>query len=509
VRQGTPQPLGDDAVKSIAGHAAEGVNDSHEIVETLRRERERLAIALRAGQLGAYEWRIGADEIWWSPETYIVYGVTPSTFSPTVDAFVALVHPDDRDELWAKTMRAIEQRELFAHEYRIQPPDGVTRWVANRSQVGLDATGRVERITGIALDITERKRAEQRLEVLVSSIDDHLVAYDRQWRYTFVNEAAARVLGMSRKDLLGQCIWELFPSAIGNQYYRSLHSARDEQRVIHEEHYYEPFQRWFENHIYPTPDGVTVFSTDITARKQVEVALRHSQDALRETDRRKDEFLAMLAHELRNPLAAIANAVQILRRAQSEPNAARLAHGILDRQMRHMVRQVDDLLDVSRISRGRLELRKSRIDLAEVIREAVEATRQSPECADRTLTFGLPGEPVPFDGDPVRLSQVIGNLLNNGCKFTDPGGTIHLTLSRDEGDAVIRIRDDGVGIPEEHLQRIFEMFTQVDTSLERSRHGLGLGLTLVQRIVQMHGGTVEARSEGRRGSEFIVRLPLA
>jgi PAS domain S-box-containing protein len=487
-----------------------------ETASSLARERERLTVALRAGQLGVYEWRIGDSSVWWSPEVYPVYGVDPASFTPTVESFSALVHPDDRDELWRKTEDALRRRETFTHEYRIVRPDGELRWIANRSHVSVSASGEVERITGVAVDVTERKRDEQRLAVLISSIDDHLVSYDRQWRYTFVNAAAARVLGRSREELLGRRVWELFPEAVGNPYYAALEQAAREQRVLRLEHYYAPFDRWFENHIYPSEDGVTVLATDITARKRAEAALRESDaerraavEALSVASRRKDEFLATLAHELRNPLATIRNAVEIQAQSGDGGAEAQAATAMLERQVRHMVRLVDDLLDVSRISRGRVELRRERLELREVIAQAIEANRSFCDSLRHELRVELPEQAVFVRGDAVRLTQVVGNLLNNACKFTERGGRLLLSLTQEGGEAVIRVRDNGIGIAPEQLGQVFEMFTQLDTSLERSHSGLGLGLTLVRRMVALHGGTVEAASGGLGlGSEFVVRLPL-
>jgi PAS domain S-box-containing protein len=371
-------------------------------------------------------------------------------------------------------------------------------------------------------DVTDRKRSEEelartaqtlarereRLDLLVSSIDDHLVVYDREWRYVVVHDAATDTLGMRKEDLLGRSIWELFPGAVGNQYWTKLHEAVEHQHVTHDEHYYAPFDKWFENHIYPTHDGVTVFSTDITARKKAEEALHERDEELREADRRKDEFLAMLAHELRNPLSAISNAVEILMRSRDDGDATCLATGILRRQVAHMTRQVDDLLDVSRISRGRIELKTERVDLSRLLHDVLQATAPT-RAGDRALAVTVPDAAVWVSGDPVRLGQVVGNVLSNAYKFTDTGDSICLSLETGEESAVLRIRDTGMGIAPDQLDRIFEMFAQADTSLERNRDGLGIGLTLVRALVALHGGTVEARSAGvGQGSEFIIQLPL-
>ena len=230
---------------------------------------------------------------------------------------------------------------------------------------------------------------------------------------------------------------------------------------------------------------------------------------LGEADRRKTEFLAMLAHELRNPLAPISNALQIMRLTGGNGQAVASASEMMERQVSQMVRLVDDLLDVSRISRGKIELRRARIELAPAVKHAIEAARLGVQFLEHDLAVELPSQPIYMNADPARLTQVVGNLLNNACKFTDKGGRIWLTVERENGQAVIRVRDTGIGIASDELLRIFDMFVQVDTSLERSVSGLGIGLTLVKNLVEMHDGTVEVHSAGvGRGSEFVVRLPI-
>jgi CheY-like chemotaxis protein/two-component sensor histidine kinase len=230
---------------------------------------------------------------------------------------------------------------------------------------------------------------------------------------------------------------------------------------------------------------------------------------LSEAARRKDEFLAMLAHELRNPLAPLSNAVHVLRQARGDGEAVRSASEMLERQVRQMTRLVDDLLDMSRITQGKIELRKERVELAPLLEQAVDAARPLYKSMNHQLTVSAPAEPVHLDADPMRLAQVVGNLLTNAAKFTDKGGHVWLTLEREGPLAAIRVRDNGIGIAAEQRPRLFEMFVQADTSLERSRDGLGIGLTLVKTLVEMHGGAVEVHSDGLgHGSEFVVRLPV-
>ena len=228
-----------------------------------------------------------------------------------------------------------------------------------------------------------------------------------------------------------------------------------------------------------------------------------------EADRRKDEFLAMLAHELRNPLAPIRNALQIMRLTGGNAQAVASASEMMERQVGQMVRLVDDLLDVSRISRGKIELRRGRIELASAVNHAVEAPCSLVQLMEHDLIVTLPSQSLYLNADPTRLAQVVGNLLNNACKFTDIGGRISLTVEREGEQAVIRVRDTGVGIAAEQLPLIFDMFMQIDTSLERSVSGLGIGLMLVKNLVEMHDGTVEVHSAGvGHGTEFVVRLPI-
>ena len=238
-------------------------------------------------------------------------------------------------------------------------------------------------------------------------------------------------------------------------------------------------------------------------------ALKRSQQEVKEAGRRKDEFLAMLAHELRTPLAPIRNALYILERRGGDAETSTRAIDMLQRQVGQVVRLVDDLLDVSRISQGKITLQRERIDLASILNHAVEAAQPYSQNANQKLTVTLPPQPIYLNADPTRLVQIVGNLLNNACKFTGTGGAIRLAAERECTQLVIRVQDSGIGIAADQLPHIFEMFMQVDTSLARTRGGLGLGLALARRLVEMHGGTIEAHSEGLgRGAEFVVRLPV-
>jgi signal transduction histidine kinase len=235
---------------------------------------------------------------------------------------------------------------------------------------------------------------------------------------------------------------------------------------------------------------------------------RKIAEALREADRRKDEFLAMLAHELRNPLAPIRNAVYILKQTKADPSMVRQAEDMIERQVQHMARLLDDLLDVSRISRGKIDLRREPLAIAALVERTVEAVRPLIKARHHELSVRMPSEPLWVQGDTTRLEQVLTNLLNNATNYTDPGGQIHLSVEAENANVVLRVRDTGVGLAPELLPHIFDLFVQGAKRPDRAESGLGIGLTLVKTLVEMHGGTIEAHSPGiGLGSEFVVRLP--
>ena len=242
---------------------------------------------------------------------------------------------------------------------------------------------------------------------------------------------------------------------------------------------------------------------------QAQEAQKKRADALAEANRSKEEFMALLSHELRNPLSPILNALNILRQMRTDDPIIEQAGSVIERQVGQMVRLVDDLLDISRITKGKLRLQKEQVDLRVAMNRAAESVRPFIDARKHEFSLLLPTEPIWVEADPARLEQIGVNLLNNAAKYTDPGGSLGLSVSREGADAVIRVRDNGVGIPPEMLPRIFGLFTQVDGTLSRSHGGLGIGLALVSTLVEMHGGRVQASSAGLgRGSEFTVKLPV-
>jgi two-component system, chemotaxis family, CheB/CheR fusion protein len=373
-------------------------------------------------------------------------------------------------------------------------------------------------------DITEQKRAEEAralLAAIVEASDDAIVSKTLDGVIRSWNAGAERLFGHTAAEAIGQSIDLIIPPELRDEERAILSRLRRGERIEH----FETIR--ISKHarridisltISPVRDsagrivGASKVARDITERKRAEDALRQLAAELSEADRRKNEFLAMLAHELRNPLAPIRNALQIVQLSADNGEAVRSASEMMDRQVRQLVRLVDDLLDVSRISRGKIDLRREPIELAPIIQQAIETCRPAIETSKHNLTVELPPQPVFLDADPVRVAQALGNLLNNACKYSEREGCIAITVERVAGlpeHVEVRVKDNGVGIPHDMLPKIFEMFTQVDGSLERSQGGLGIGLTLVQRLVEMHGGSVSAHSEGPgRGSEFVVRLPI-
>ena len=405
-----------------------------------------------------------------------------------------------------------------------------------------DPAGRVRGAVAGILDVTARKRAEDALrhsEGQLRTVTDAarvgLVIVDEAHVYRFANRAYGEVLGLPPEEIVGRRVADVLAPVYEEQIRPRLVRAFAGERVGYEltvppgpgdpdgrTRYcavaYEP---------QLDPDGsrrVVVVVVDITARVEAERGLK-------EADRRKDEFLALLAHELRNPLAPIRNGLQVLRLAPPGSDPAGKARDMMDRQLTHLVRLVDDLLDVSRITRGKLDLRKGPTTLAEVVAAAVESAGPAVEAAGHALTVALPPDPVPLDADLTRLAQVFANLLTNSAKYTPKGGRVGLTAelgtrsaepgAEDPADGsgfrapgsefvTVAVRDTGLGIPAEFIPRLFDMFSQVDRGVEKATGGLGIGLALVKGLVEMHGGTVAAESPGPgQGSTFTVRLPVA
>ncbi|HRI65573.1 MAG TPA: PAS domain S-box protein [Polyangium sp.] len=414
--------------------------------------------------------------------------------------------------LKGETVRAelVESERFDTHE---------RRFFLNHAAPVRDADGTVIGAVVVAVDVTQHRAAEkalkeneERFRALFEAmpLSAYLIDPDTL-QVVDCNETAASALGYTRDELRSLRIPDFDAQLLAPEVVELSRRAFDGEPLMLET--LHKMKSGELRDVVVMVRSVRVgnrklnYATalDVTERKRAEAALR-------DTDRRKDEFLAMLAHELRNPLAPIRNAVQLLHRVDPQDPALARARDIIERQVDHLVRLVDDLLDVSRVSRGKITLQRARIDLADVVRNAVEATTTSIASRRHTLTTTLPSEPIYVDGDSTRLAQVVCNLLNNAAKYTDDGGRIAVSLERagtpDKPQAIVRVKDDGRGIDPQALGNLFQLFYQVDRTLDRSEGGLGIGLALVKSIVELHGGTIEAHSAGRgQGSEFLFRLP--
>lgn len=365
--------------------------------------------------------------------------------------------------------------------------------------------------TAYLRDITDRKQAEeklreseQRLRFIMDSMPQKIFTAKPNGDVDYFNPVWTEFTGLSFEQI-EDWGWTQFihPDDVAENVRAWKHAVATGEEFVFEHRFRraDGQYRWHISRALPMRDGAGHVIMWIGSNTDIHDA--------KEADRRKDEFLATLAHELRNLLAPVRNAVQVLQIKGPALPELQWARDVIDRQMQGMTRLIDDLLDVSRITRNKLELRRERTELAQVVQGAVETSRPLIEECGHELTVTLPPEPIPLNADVTRLAQVFLNLLNNAAKYTERGGRIDLTAERQGSDVVVSVKDTGIGIPVANLPTIFEMFAQVDGALSRSQGGLGIGLCLVKRLVEMHGGTIEAKSEGPgKGSEFVVRLPL-
>lgn len=750
------------------------VTDERRLHDVLAENEERLRVAQQAAGVGTWDWCQRTGKVVWSEGIWRMLGLEPGAIEPSMEAWNARIHPDDRERACGRSDEVLARGEVYEEELRIVQPDGRCIWIVSLGRVIRDAEGRAVRFLGINLDITRRKEAEQRLVesearyrfimealpqvIWMAGADGSVLECNRHWReltgltdaevrsgagveesihpedleriraewpahlargeeYQFeyrirraaddayrwhfgrampirdadgnverwlgtafdiqqlkdaaetvhrseelyrafieqagegfwltdpngrcleVNRAACELLGYAREELLGFVVRELFHPedqqgrAEDLQQVQRGQTVRAERRIRRKDGSYalvegtaRPFQgntivffhdvtearaahaalveseralreaqrmarlgtwwldlrngaSWWSEELYrlyaldprvaPSlqalrsvldpqdwpkmealiagsrergegfqnlelrvvrPDGSRRWllaqgeverdserrparligsCLDITERKLLEAELEERARALVAESRRKDEFLAMLAHELRNPLAPVTTAVHILKLRGDDPAVAFRQREIIERNARHLARLVDDLLEVSRINRGKIELRKERVALGELVQQAVTSIQGAAQARRHELTVSLPPGEVYLHADPVRIVQILVNLLNNAVKYTDEGGRIQFLASREGDEVVLRVRDNGRGIGPELLPRVFDLFVQGERTLARSEGGLGLGLTLSRTLAELHGGTVTAASPGlHQGSEFTVRLPV-
>lgn len=365
-----------------------------------------------------------------------------------------------------------------------------------------------------------QRRATAHIRSIVDNVVDGIVTIDEHGTIRSVNRAVEGLFGYGDEELIGQNVNILMPETSRSEHDdyvadyrrtgeakiigigREVEARRKDGSTFELELAVSEFELGARRHF-------TAILRDITERKRIERQMQHMLVALQESDRHKDEFLALLSHELRGPLAPLTNGLELLKRAGNDESLRCKVQGLMERQLTQLVRLVNDLLDVGRISRGQIEVRREPIELCPIMLQAVDACAPLASAANHDLNVALPPESLYVDGDPARLAQVFGNLLQNACKYTGRGGRIDFTAIRKGGQAVVRVKDTGMGIPSDKLESIFELFVQVSRSPASTAGGLGIGLALAKRLIGLHGGSIEAFSAGLgAGSEFVVRLPL-
>src|SRR5215475_9642965 len=429
---------------------------------------------------------------------------------------------EGRESVLARTLQGevVTGQEILYHR-----GDGIKAWISVSGAPIRDAGGAI--VGGVVLitDIDEEKRASEALRINQERLN---LAQKASQAGSFEWNLRTNAVIWSEET---EAIFGLAPGSFGGSYEdwtRCVHPedlSRAEQElrraIADGEGAFEYRVVWPDGSVRWIQARGKVFfdeageplrwvgiNIDVTERKQMEESLRRQAEALREADRRKNEFLSILAHELRNPLAPISNAIQILSLRGDDPKVVTQSREVMERQVHQMTRLVDDLLEVSRIGRGKISLEKAPVDLADVVATAVETSRPLVETHHHTLTVSLPERPARVEGDGARLAQVLSNLLNNAAKYTEDGGRIDLIVEQARGEAVIHVRDNGIGIAPERLPSVFDMFEQIEGAAGRSQGGLGIGLTVARRLVEMQGGKIEAHSEGLgKGSDFVMRLP--
>jgi len=484
--------------------------------ESLRESQRDLNRAQAVAHIGNWRMDICNNILEWSDENFRIFGIPKGT-PLTYQSFLDIVHPADRhfvDAAWKEALTG----KPYNIEHRLIVGEKV-KWVRELNELEFDKQGKLLGGFGTTADITDIKNSQEALQheraflrQVIDAAPSMIFVKDRERRFLLGNEALARSYGTSPESLIGLTDENFNPNAdeVAHFYQDDLDVINTckaklipEEKVTHA----DGSVHWYNTVKIPLIDDdnkcnkLLGVATDITERK-------HAKEALCLANRRKDEFLAMLAHELRNPLAPIRNAVQLLKKQEATDPKMVWSLDVIDRQVTNMAHLLDDLLDVARIMQGKIKLKTERFELTDIVNNAIETSHPLIESRGQELIISLTTTPIWIEGDRVRLAQVLSNLLNNAAKYTPEGGKITLSVIRDGSDVIIEVHDTGIGISPDILPHVFDLFTQADRSLAHSQGGLGCGLTLVRQLIEIHGGRVTVASAGiDQGSTFTVRLP--
>ncbi len=528
-------------VEEIAGRTWDAVERAR-AQEALRVAEERQRIALAAAGMGTWDLDVPTGRVSWNARHFRLFGLEPTEGLWSVESFLPFVHPDDREAVvrWKDTIAREESRTL---EYRVQHGDGSVHRLSSFGQATTDAAGRPVRLSGVTFDITERHEAarllahtQERLRLIVESAHAHgIVSLDAQCRITSWNSGAENISGYSEAEMLGVPFDQLFlPEDRASGAPRSeLREALTCGQSISTRWHRRKDGRLFCTNcaLLPMRTGpanevvgfVKIFSDEtgmLQARHELEQsredllrALQTAEAARAEAEaagRAKDHFLAVLSHELRTPLMPVLMALGALARRDDLPPAVRAAHKMIERNVELEARFIDDMLDMTRIAHGKLEIVRAAVDLHEAARRAVEVATPDLQAKGQRLTVALDAAGHGVWGDFARLEQALWNLLKNASKFTPAGGEIALRSRNEAGAVVVEVADSGIGLDAEAIAHIFEPFEQADASIARKFGGLGLGLAIAKAAVEAHGGQLRASSRGRgQGATFTLSLPLA
>ncbi len=480
----------------------------------------RLESTMAAAEIGTWSWDVLTNHFTADRNLAALFGLNDEgELQGDPQVHRRQIHVEDLPGVVAAERAAMATGVLASTEFRVIWADGSEHWMARRGKVQVDADGRAVFLSGLLIDITAQKIAEQALRAseklyraIGESIDFGVWVVDRSGRSVYTSESFLKLIGKTQAQLAA------------SNWIEFLHPAEREATVAAWREYLRSDGAWYHEVQVLGADGRyhPVLSQGVAIRGEhgevtgwaginLDISrLKATEEALRDADRRKDEFLATLAHELRNPLTPIRHAVKLLGGDAANESQQRWAREVIARQLQRMALMLDDLLEISRITQGRLELKTEVVELASIINTAVETARPLIEAKRQNLNVTLPARPLSVAVDPLRISQSISNLLTNAAKYTDANGNISLAVELRPEEIAISVKDDGIGLEPQALPRVFDMFSQVKSAIDRSEGGLGIGLALVKGMVQLHGGRVEAASFGAgRGSQFTIRLPCA